>query len=999
MGVGEAVVGRVSSLQFVGRTEQLGALSAAFELVAGGRSTTVLIGGDAGVGKTRLVDEFCSETRDAGALVATGVCVPVDSGGLPYASVVGMVRDVHGQLSQLDELTAAEVVGPVAQGLGIDSPGDAQLSDGFAKTRLFESILTFVTKLAGTSPVVLVFEDLHWADSASAELLGYLVRNLTDTKALLVVTYRSEELLRDHPLHSWLTELRRHPRITQLRLSGFDRAETATLIGAILGEQPSSALVDGVWARSQGNPFFAEELTAARDDPSLSRELQGVVLSRVEALAKPTQRVLRAIAAAGATVTYRLVAALGVLDVDALDVALAEAVDKQVLVVDSGNAGYRFRHALLREAVYAALMPGEARRLHRVLATTLTADPSLGAPGPAYGVSELAGHWWAAGDWTQALDASIAAADATAVVGAFPEALAHAEHAVTARERVASSPIAHHELLARASEIAYLASALGRATELTQAAIDSAGTDLDTLTAARYYTLLGRHEWKRGQSWRAFDAYRKAASLLPSDSPTPELARILAEEARWLMLASGHHESEIRCREAIAMASAVGSQAVEGNAMSTLGCCRSGLGYPDEGIQLVRQAIAIAVKVRNPEDLDRGYTILGFVLVEWGHFEDAATLLDESLAAGQHIGFPRLNGVADNSAWALVRLGRYDEAEAMITENARKGVGSHGVAAQLGLAEIAILRGRRDEAARLLAEADELGAELSDVPTRGWYHKLATMLCLQRGRADDAFAHVELALATTVGTDDGSFAAEVCALGVQILANRLEEARARGRRVDLGNLSDLASALVDNTARTIASRAASGGQATPGSTRSTATCVAEQSRLSRSDPSLWAQAASLWDASGEPYDAAYCRWRQAQAILESRSGRDEASECLRAAWRTASQIGAVPLRSMIEQLAQRARISLHEIDHAERASTAVDLFGLTPRELETLERLAAGLADGEIAEALFISKKTVSVHVSNLLRKLGVTNRVQAGLVGQAHGLGARATPTHAAVS
>jgi DNA-binding CsgD family transcriptional regulator len=973
---------RVSSPEFVGRGAQLQVLSDAFELAVGGRSTTVLIGGDAGLGKTRLVEEFARKARAEGALVATGVCVPTD-GGLPYAPAVGIVRDV---IRQLDERLAADVLGSVAQGLGIDSSdksGEAP-ADDFAKTRLFESILTLVTKLARTSPVVIVFEDLHWADSASAELLGYLVRNLTDTRALLVVTYRADEVMRDHPLHGWLTELSRHPRTTQLKLSGLDRGETASLIGGILGQPPTWALVDAVWARSQGNPFFAEELTAARDDPSLSPELQGVILSRVEALAKPTQQVLRVVAAAGATVSHRLVAAVGVLDGDALDLALAEAVDQQVLVVDVANAGYRFRHALLREAVYTTMLPGELIRLHRMLATTLTADPSLGAPGPGHRVAELAGHWWAAGDWAQALDASIAAAEATAAVGAFPEALAHAEHAATACERVAASPFAHHALLARASEIALLASAGARAAELTQAAIDSGGTSLDAVTAARYYALLGRHEWGRGRSQPAFDAYRKAASLLPPHPPTVELARVLAGEASLLMVNSRHHEGEARSREAIAVARAVGARDVEGHALNTLGCCRSGLGYADEGIDLLRESIAVAIEVGSADLLDRGYNNLCYAMVEWDYFEEATTLLDESLAAGQRMGFPRVNGVSDNTVGALISLGRYDEAEARIAETGPRGVGICGVAPQLTPASIAILRGELDHAAQLLAEVDKASAQLSDVQTRGAYHMRAAELALERGHADDAYAHVELALATTDGTGEANFAPEMCLLGVRALADGLSEARAHGRRVE--NVEERAAELVDRAQQIVTSYSADGRRPPPRAIRILAMCLAEQSRLTQSDPARWAEAVALWDASGEPYEATYCRWRQAEALLESRVGRREAADCLQAAFATAARIGANPLRTRIEQLAQRARITL-SVSLAPAESPASSL-GLTPRELEILGQLADGMTDREIAEALFISKKTASVHVSNVLHKLGVTNRVEAGRVGQAHGLG-----------
>jgi DNA-binding CsgD family transcriptional regulator len=979
------VGGRVSSPQFVGRIEQLGVLTASFDQVANGRTTTVLIGGDAGVGKTRLVEEFSAQVRGAGAVVATGVCVPTDSGVLPYAPIVGIVRDV---LSHVD--TAAEVVGAVARGLRIDTSGEALPTDEFAKTRLFESILTLVTKVAQESPIVLVIEDLHWADSASAELLGYLVRNLTDARALIVVTYRAEEVLRDHPLHGWLTELTRHPRTTQLRLSGLDRAETATLIGAILGEQPNWALADGVWARSQGNPFFAEELIAARDDPSLSPELQGVILSRVEALAKPTQQVLRAIATAGTTVTDRLVAALRVLDPDALEQALAEAVDRQILVVDASVGGYRFRHALLREAVYAAMLPGEARRLHHALATALTADPSLGAAGPGHRVAELAGHWWAAGEWPQALDASLAAADAAQAVWAFPEALAHLEHALSALDATSGDvSIDRVQLLAKVSEVAYLAGSSHRAVELAQAAINATDAAADPFRAAQYYTRLGRYQWVAGESQAAIDAYRTATSVLPKDAPSVELASILAEEARWLMLVARARDAEARAREAIAMARAVGARAVEGHATNTLGCCRSVLGHRDEALELMRASLAIAVEVGAAGDLDRAYHNLGYVLADWGDLEEAARVVFDSLAVGEGRGIRRPNAVADNSVWALVRLGRYDEAEAMIARLGPRGIGISEIAPQLPPALIAIRRGQFDEAARLLAGAEQLTTHLTDVQTRGQLYMEAAELAVERGLPDDASIHVERAFTLATVNEDASRRAQMCSLGVRALADRLADARGRGRGVDADAARNLAADLIQRADRP---PDAGVGARPPQATAWIATSVAEQSRLSQSDPLLWAAAVQLWDAAGEPHPGAYCRWRQAEALLENRAGRREASECLQVAFATASRIGANPLRARIEQLAQRARITLSVDLDAVPASSPADSLGLTPREMEILGQLADGMTDREIAEALFISKKTASVHVSNVLHKLDVSNRVEAGRVGQAHGLGTRAT-------
>ncbi|MGZ4760411.1 MAG: ATP-binding protein, partial [Acidimicrobiales bacterium] len=593
---------RLSCPAFVGRDEELDVLDETLDVVIAGRAATVLVGGDAGIGKTRLVEELCERARSRGSLAATGVCVPAD-GGLPYAPIVGILRDVARQSGEPD----AGVLGPLVSGSGLAAPLDGlvgradvystmpRLADQLAKTRLFESILAGFIDLAERSPVVLVVEDLQWADSASAELLDFLTRNLADTRVLLVGTYRSEDLGRDHPLRPWLNELGRHPRVVQLRLAGLDRDEMAELIGGIVGHQPDWALLDAVWARSQGNPFFAEELTAARHAPSLSEELQGVIMARVDGLSGEAQRLLQMTAAAGATADHRLLATIGTLDAEALDRALAETVDRQVLVVDPTGIGYRFRHALLREAVYAALLPGERTRLHRLMAIALTSDASLGPAEPGHRAAELALHWWAAGEWAEALEPSIAAAEAAVAVLAFPEALVHLEHALAALDRVPAAVVPpgtdRLRLLEQAADAAYLAGDGQRSVDLARAAIERVDADADPATAARFHTLLGRNAWAIGDSDAAFEGYRTAAALLPADPPSVELARVLAEDARGLMLMSRFRDAERRCHEAIAVARAVGDRTVEGHARNTLGCCRSGLGHTDEGIELMREAL------------------------------------------------------------------------------------------------------------------------------------------------------------------------------------------------------------------------------------------------------------------------------------------------------------------------------------------------------------------------------------------------------------------------
>lgn len=997
---------RVSCPDLVGRAKELDLIGATFDEVAKGRAATVLVGGEAGIGKTRLVEELCGRARGRGASAVTGVCVPTEGGGLPYGAVVGMVQDLA---RQLDEPAAAEVLGTLAQGPestipGLGSPARVysavpHIADELAKTRLFESILACVTSLAERSPVVAVFEDLQWADSASADLLGFLTRNLADARVLVIGTYRSEELGRDHPLHAWLGELARHPRVTHLHLDGLDRDETAAMIAGILGHQPDWVLTEAVWGRSDGNPFFAEELTAARDSPALPPELRGVILTRVASLSSTAQQVLRTVATAGPPVEHELLVAVCALDAASLEGALAEAVNRQVLVIDTNQTGYRFRHALLREAVYATLLPGERRRLHRQLAVAITADTSLGPSGPGHCAAELAAHWWGAGEWVEALAASASAAEAAIAVWAFPEALAHFERALSALDRspAAAAPkgIGRLRLLEAAADVAYLAGEGQRSVDLAREAIAAANvvTDADVVTdrssVARYYALLGRNAWAIGDSDAAFDAYRRAAALVPADPPSAELARVLAEEARGLMLMSRFADAERRCHEALAVAKAVGARAEEGHLCYTLGVSRGSLGHFDEGIALVREALAIAEELSNPDDLNRAYMGLSHLLVQSGRLEEGAAIALDSAAVGEETWGVRLNGAATNSVEALIRLGRHDEAEALLAQTGDQGVGTCTTTPSLLRAAIAIGRGRFDQAGRLLALADGLSARLADVQVRGLFHIQAAKLALEQGRPYDAYEEVERALTLAAGTDDLVYKPEMCALGVRALADAAEDVGGRGQRFDADKARLLAAGLVQEADRLVAAPEASGGRCMPRASAFASTCAAEHSRLDESDPDLWRAASGRWDAVREPYPAAYCSWREAEALLRRRGGRSRITECVQHAWRISVELGALPLRESIERLARRGRIALDDVQSTEASgfSLARDL-GLTPREVEVLGQLAAGRTDREIAEALFISKKTASVHVSNLLRKLDVANRVEAGKVGQAHGLG-----------
>jgi DNA-binding CsgD family transcriptional regulator/tetratricopeptide (TPR) repeat protein len=982
---------RVSSPTFVGRVEQLDALSAALDEASDGRATAVIVGGEAGIGKTRLVAEFAGRARTAGALVLTGGCAPID-GGLPYGPILGVLRDA---VRQVGDPTAEALLGRLAPGAEardserVDPAGSFPAlhpSEEWAKARLFESILAWCTTLARSNPLVVVLEDLHWADSVSTELVSFLTRNLADAPVLIVGTYRPEDLGRGHRLRPWLGELGRHPNAAVITLDGLSRDEMSDLIGGILGQEPDWALLDAVWARSQGNAFFAEELTAARRSTSLSAELRGVIMTRVEGLSDVALGVLRLVAVAGTTVEHELLIAASGLEAIVLEDALAEIVDRQILVVTDAATGYRFRHVLLRETVLAALLPGERARLHRQVATVLVARfPGVASPG------ELAAHWWGAGAWDEALSASLTAAEEACELWAFPEAHAHLERALAALDRrplgSAGPAIDRSALVTRASEVAYLAGANERAIELIREAVRSTDAVANPTFAAGLFAILGRNLWGVGDSDAAFEAYRHAAGLLPAGEPSVALARILAEEARGLMMMSRLVESEQRSREAIAVAEATGARLEEGHARNTLGVCRTYLGHHDEGIALVREALALAQELDDPDALNRAYGNLGSLLMDIGRLEEAAALVTDSVAKGEELWGVAMEAATSNAATALIRLGRYDEAEALVMPVGARGLGGCAAGPDQTRASIEILRGHFDDAARLLASADERTAGMTDVQQRGSFHLLSAELALEIGDPDGAFEHVQQALALAAGTDDETYRAEMCALGVRCLADA-RDSRARHPRIDPTTARALAKELTEEALQLVAAPIERGGSVAPRTSAMASLAVAEQSRLHESDPDAWARAARHWEVAGEARFVGYCRWREAEALLEGAGGRARAEEGLQHAWRIVTEIDTVPLRDRIEQLARRARIDLAPSDdapsHHERI--AADL-GVTPREVEVLAQLAAGRTDREIAELLFISKKTASVHVSNLLRKLDVANRVEAGRIGQLHGL------------
>ena len=475
---------QVTTGRFVGRTQELARLHQLLARAADGQPLLALLGGEAGVGKTRLVEQLAAAAQGQGARVLRGGCVPLGEEGLPFAPVIEALR---GLADQLDPAELQAVAGPARPELGRLLPdlpwgGEAAAANAgasqAAQGQLFERLLGVVQRLAATAPpLLLVLEDMHWADRSTHDLLAYLATYLRAQPVLVVVTFRSDELHRLHPLRRLLGVLGRNRRAQRLELPRFTRAEVAEQLAGLLGTDPPTRLVEDVYARSEGNPFFAEELVLAGNGGgprALPPSLQEVLLTRVVRLGSDTQRLLRVAAAAGPGATQPLLAAVADMDEAELLDGLHEAVDQQLLRPDPGGDGYLFRHALLAEAVYAELLAGERISLHAALAAALEAGIEGEGP-PASRAARLAYHWAAAGDQPRALTARLQAAAAAEQMHAFAEAQLQLERVLGLWDQVSDpaerAGMDRVRLLSRCAEAAYAAGDPARAAELVRQAL------------------------------------------------------------------------------------------------------------------------------------------------------------------------------------------------------------------------------------------------------------------------------------------------------------------------------------------------------------------------------------------------------------------------------------------------------------------------------------------------------------------------------------------------
>ena len=946
--------GRASSPVLVGRAEQMAALEAAFVSVRQGGPSAVLLGGEAGVGKSRLVSDFSRTAASAGARVLTGGCLELGTDGLPFAPFTAVLRDLVHEMGA--DAVASMLPGRTTRGLARLLPELGEPDTGGdpaeARARLFEEVLRALEHLTGHSPVVLVIEDAHWADRSSRDLLTFLIGNQRSLSGLLiVVTYRSDELHRTHPLRPLLASLDRIAWVERIELQRLTRQDTSELAVRILGREPDGDLAEALYHRSEGNPLFIEALLSC--DGEISRELpeslRDLLLESVRRLPEDTQELLRVASAGGASTGHLLLAAVSGLDDAALTRAVRPAVTANVLH-PSGD-GYAFRHELIREAVHDDLLPGEHGRLHSRFAEAIDADPALVPPGRA--AIEMAHHWHSAHD------------SAWALIGAW-RAAAQAGRAVAAAERLSllarvlelwdQVPDAaeridadHVRVLEEAVAAAHDAGEFERGIALSTSALRELDPAAEPVRVADLLIQRSHFRMKLGRKDYAADL-EVALEYVPAD--------VSATTRIDILLALSHCPPTITversyAEEALALAREAGDEAKEAGALLTLAMFNADPGQqaaPDSGpLGLIAQARDMAGR-RGAEDVVLLAAVSESHLLEGaGQHERAVEAARRATADADPQLLARTSGavLAVNQAEPLFALGRWDDALAIaaasldhflapgpmnrallhvITGSVRLSRGDLDAASRSVMTARGALRSVRyeDQHQLPLARLEILLALAREGPAAGLAAASQTMDRFELGGSSPRYgwpvvtaaAFAVLAAARLAGPSHDERLRDE-ALGVadrlRTVAEKLERFGPEQRAFAL----TFAAADAD-AARLIAgfpdaghADAGSGGGAGSGSGAGSGAGSGEAARLL----AAWDEAAVAWDGLGEPHPLGETLLHAAEAALAC-GERDGAAERLQRAAPLAARLGARPLGEQIAILARRARIRLDGGDGA-----------------------------------------------------------------------------------
>lgn len=948
----------------------------------------VVLSGDAGIGKSRLVGQLVSEAKDADWFTAVGHCVGQAGSSLaylPFVELAGAVDAGHPAV--------VEHVLETHPSLGHLLPGrpEAHLPAQAGRTtdpgQVAEAVHALLTALGDAQPTLVVLEDVHWADHSSRDLITLLLTRGFTRAVGLVVTYRSDDLHRRHPLHETLAVWARLAGVEHVELAPLPDDAVRELVSGIEGAPTDATTAAEIARRSEGNPFFAEELVAsAAAGQALTGGLSRVLRSRVEQLDDTAQRVLRAVALKGGRfIDHELLSKVLGLPDETLETALAAAVEHHVLEARWPPA-YSFRHALLGEAVADGLLPGERLRLHRAYAAVLAERPDL-AP-----ASELARHAAAVGDLPTAVRASRAAGEAAMAVGGPQEALLHFERALAWLDE--NDP-QRDEVTLRASRAAMVAGESVRAMDLLRDRLDHPGTAQDPLLRADLLSTLVIRARILDLPVDSVALTDEAMGLL-GDEADERRVRVLVARVQALVDEGSFVEAAVVGNEVSLLAERlglVGALAEVRTIMARVLEAQDDLATVETHLQslvadiapddplLLRALHQLGSLAHRRGDLpgalalyDRGAGVARHMHREWAPWGQECRLLGALTAyeLGDWDGAvrrldlegrpaPQPGRAIFTGAMLLVRAGRGEPIDPDLFDALREWWTVDGLTVVLTVMPAVDVLGDAGDLAGLL-DLTEAAVRTLDAAW-GEYHAVVRLAALLAGQAARLvpLAVPELRDRTVALVDELADRARE----ITQLRPAVEKAsRPRFERASVETLED--------TSR----------ETWAWSARLEAELLLLRRAVELDDPpradelvEAWRTSTAAFERYGHVFETARSRARLAAAL---RGAGDDAGsrEAAEQARQVAVRLEAKPLLKELDEVRPGAG--------GGGSAAAPDL---TPREREVLELLSRGLTNGQIGKHLYISTKTVSVHVSNLLAKLGASGRTEAAAIARRRGI------------
>ena len=939
----------------------------------------MFVHGEAGVGKTRLVRAVCDEAAAGGVAVLWGRCVRFGAVDSPYGPLVsaleGWVESAEpDELS--DVLDAVPAAGELLSSLGGYASGSA--------VRLLSVVDALVMAIASRRPTVLVIDDVQWADLASRDALAYLVAGFRRQRLAVLTTYRDEELGTGHPMHSWLADLRRLPSVTDVRLDRLTWDETEQQLAMLLGGLPHHHLVDDILRRSDGNPYLSELLlegvtiTADELPADLPAELTGALLAAWHRLSAPAREVMRVLAVAGRPTSIddlREVAAARGIGPEALSIALAEATDAGICVAQGADICW-FRHPLLAEVLYATFVPGEAEPVHAAWAKTLESRSGTGLD-EVQRQGDLALHYEGAHDLESCLEASLRAAALANGIRARREEAVHLRRAARLWTKVhpghtdgVDKELDLLERVARANDLVGDGEASFTAWSRALELIDER---TDPLRACRLLRRWADSAFATGKTrGRPIAEAEHAVELSRVFPDSEEYAEALAYLS-WCQ--SWNNELELSRRyaeDAVQAAQRSGSSAALSLAYATRG---NAYVHGERSDRDTAMGLSFARTTGDPQLIWRTLVIRQNDLSRRGRVTECREMATEFLPFALDAGALSVAVFAAGMlAHYLLMFGHLSESGDVIREGlSLAGLPNASAMVRLGAASLSVRRGDLDAAGMHVQRAKELMPALEDRPGLTAQPVLAEYL-LATGEPEQALDLLSRTMAAQFA--DTRDADEMLVWGARAAADLVEYARdrrdsagVRKARVAFNDLVTVRRSMLPPAFEVIAP----GDLIQPAMkalfTAETARCMAEAPTSA-----VWEEAVRRCDAAGVQWEEAIASWRWAQALLAEGAPRAAVAVPMRSAHRFAVEAGAIPLRHQVETLAALGTIPLQEPGEPSNQQVPARFRSLTKREQEVLSHLVAGRTYAEIAKALFISEKTVSVHVSNLLHKTGTSS-------------------------